>query len=93
MERSQSMLRPPIEELLERTGSKFILVSLAAKRARQVNEYRSRLGEGLGTLIPPQLESAAGKSLSLAFEEIAAGRIVPEFPEEQAEELSDDEPE
>jgi DNA-directed RNA polymerase subunit omega len=87
------MLMPPIEVLLEDTGSKFTLVSLAAKRARQINEYRSRLGDGLGTLIPPQLESDAAKSLSLAFDEIAAGKIVPEFHEELAEVVTDDEPE
>lgn len=81
---------PPIEVLLEDTGSKFTLVSLAAKRARQINEYRSRLGDGLGTLIPPQMESDAAKSLSLAFDEIAAGKIVPEFHEELAEEVTDD---
>ncbi len=95
MERTRSMLMPPIEVLLEETGSKFILVSLAAKRARQINEYRSRLGDGLGTLIPPQMESDAAKSLSLACDEIAAGKIVPEFREEVVEESvdGDDEPE
>jgi len=87
------MLRPPIEELLERTGSKFILISLAAKRARDINEYRTRLGEGLGTMVPPQVESDASKPLSLAFDEIAAGKIVPEFREPHDEEPSDDEPE
>jgi DNA-directed RNA polymerase subunit omega len=87
------MLRPPIEELLERTGSKFILISLAAKRARDINEYRTRLGEGLGTMVPPQVESDASKPLSLAFDEIAAGKIVPEFREPHDEETSDDEPE
>jgi DNA-directed RNA polymerase subunit omega len=87
------MLRPPIEVLLERTGSKFILISLAAKRARDINEYRTRLGEGLGTMVPPQVESDASKPLSLAFDEIAAGKIVPEFREPHGEEPSDDEPE
>ncbi len=88
--RVRSMLQPPMEVLLERTESKFILVSLAAKRARQVNDYRTKLGEGLGVMIPPQVESDATKPLSLAFDEIAAGRIVPVFPEE---EIQDDEPE
>ncbi|MHB8189126.1 MAG: DNA-directed RNA polymerase subunit omega [Ferrimicrobium sp.] len=86
-ERTRSMLQPPIEELLEKAGSKFILVSLAAKRARQINEYRSRLGDGLGTLIPPQLESDASKSLSLAFDEIAADRIIPIYPEPVVDEV------
>ncbi len=92
-ERTRSMLEPPIEKLLEMTGSKFILVSLAAKRARQINDYRTKLGEGLGTMIPPQVESNAAKPLSLAFDEIAAGKIVPEFVTESQSELSEDEPE
>lgn len=32
-----TMMNPPIEELLDRAGSKFALVTLAAKRARQIN--------------------------------------------------------
>lgn len=70
-----SMVNPPIEELLDRVDSKFSLVTLAAKRARQINSYFSHLGEGLGTMVPPQVSSVARKPLSIAFEEIAADKI------------------
>ncbi len=81
LERSRSLLYPPIEVLLEQTTSKFILISLAAKRARQINDYRAHLGEGLGTMVPVQIETDTTKALSIAFDEIAAGKIVPYFPE------------
>ena len=40
---------PPIDELLDRTDSKYSLVIYAAKRARQINAYYAQLGEGLLT--------------------------------------------
>ena len=73
--RSASMVNPPIEDLLERVDSKFTLVTLASKRARQINAYFGQLGEGLGQLIPPQVTSTARKPLSISFEEIAADKI------------------
>lgn len=69
-----SMVNPPIEDLLDCVDSKFSLVTLAARRARQLNSYYSHLGDGLGTLVPPQVPSL-GKPLSTAFEEIAAHKI------------------
>src|SRR5688500_10618452 len=74
--RDDTMISPPIEGLLGRVDSKFSLVTLAAKRARQVNSYFNQLGEGLGSLVPPQVASTARKPLSIAFEEIAADKIV-----------------
>jgi len=71
-----TMMNPPIEELLSRVDSKFSLVTLAARRARQINSYFNQLGDGLGTLVPPQVPTAARKPLSIGFEEIAADRIV-----------------
>ena len=73
--RQPSMMEPPIEELLARVDSKFTLVSLSAKRARQINSYFNQLGEGLGTMVPPQVSSVARKPLSIGFEEIAAHKI------------------
>jgi DNA-directed RNA polymerase subunit omega len=73
---NETMMNPQIESLLERTGSKFRLVSLSAKRARDINAYFDNLGEGLGSRVPPQVTSTARKPLSIAFEEIAADRIV-----------------
>jgi DNA-directed RNA polymerase subunit omega len=82
-QRADTMIHPRIEELLGRTQSKFGLVTLAARRARQINSYFGQLGEGLGASIPPQVTSVARKPLSIAFEEIAADKIIPvEAPDE-----------
>ena len=83
--RHDTRMTPPIEGLLERAGSKFTLVTLGAKRARQINSYYNQLSEGLGTVVPPQVTSSARKPLSIAFEEIGGGKIVPVTIEEQAE--------
>lgn len=83
-----SMIEPPIEELLDKVDSKFSLVTLAARRGRQINSYFSQLGEGLGAIVPPQVTSTARKPLSIALEEIAEGKVLanyevqPEPPEE-----------
>ena len=78
------MINPPIEELLGRVDSKFSLVTLGARRARQINSYFNQLGEGLGALVPPQVASTARKPLSIAFEEIAADKIKSEPIDEAA---------
>ena len=69
------MMSPPIEELMDRTHSKFALVTLSARRAREINSYFNQLGEGLGTMVPPQVSSVSRKPLSISFEEIAADKI------------------
>ncbi len=74
-DRYNTMMQPPVEELLERAGSKFSLVTLAAQRARQINTYYHQLGDALGTVVPPQVTSTARKPLSIAFEEIEADKI------------------
>ncbi|MEC8018617.1 MAG: DNA-directed RNA polymerase subunit omega, partial [Actinomycetota bacterium] len=51
------MVNPPIEGLLDRVDSKFGLVTLAARRARDINSYFNQLGGGLGHMIPPQVSS------------------------------------
>ena len=71
-----TMMNPPIESLLDRVDSKFSLVTLAAKRARDINSYFNHLGDGLGHMVPPQVSSVARKPLSIGFEEIAADKIV-----------------
>ncbi len=79
----ETMMNPPIEELLSRVDSKFSLVTLAARRARDINSYFNQLGDGLGKMIPPQVSSVARKPLSIGFEEIAADKIVrAELPDE-----------
>jgi DNA-directed RNA polymerase subunit omega len=75
------MINPPIEELLDRVGSKFGLVTLAARRARNINAYFNQLGDGLGHMVPPQVSSVSRKPLSIGFEEIAADKIVRTDPQ------------
>ena len=80
-----SMMNPKIEELLGKVDSKFKLVTLASLRARQINAYFGQLGEGLGATVPPQVTSVARKPLSIAFEEVAADKIVAVDVEPEAE--------
>ena len=71
-----TMMTPRIESLMKRTASKFGLVTLSARRAREINSYFNQLGEGLGTMVPPQVSSTSRKPLSISFEEIAADKIL-----------------
>jgi DNA-directed RNA polymerase subunit omega len=84
--RQDTMMNPSIEQLLDRSGSKFSLVTLSAMRARQINAYFNQLGEGLGSIVPPQVTSVARKPLSIAFEEIAGDKIVLVHPSEPGDE-------
>ncbi len=70
-----TMIDPEIEDLLDKVDSKFTLVTLSAKRGRQINSYFNQLGEGLGAIVPPQVTSVARKPLSIALEEIAADKV------------------
>lgn len=72
----ETMMSPSIEDLLDRVDSKFSLVTLAARRARNINSYFGQLGDGLGHMIPPQVSTVARKPLSIAFEEISRDKIV-----------------
>ena len=86
-----TMMNPPIEELLDTVDSKFSLVTLAARRARQIHSYFNQLGDGLGHMVPPQVSSVARKPLSIGFEEIAAHKIVrSELPEAEEETPTDE---
>ena len=75
-ERRPSLMEPRIETLMSKVDSKFTLVTLAAMRAREINDYYNQLGEGLGRIVPPQVTSVSRKPLSIALEEIAANKIV-----------------
>jgi DNA-directed RNA polymerase subunit omega len=85
-----TLMDPPIEDLLDKVDSKFTLVALGSARARQVNSYYNSLGEGLGKVVPPQVASVSGKPVSIAFEEIAAGKATYTRidPEEEAAALA-----
>ncbi len=71
------MIEPTIDSLLERVDSKYTLVVLAARRAREINSYYSQLGEGRGEFVPPLVESGGlrNKPLSIAMEEIAEDKV------------------
>lgn len=85
-ERRASLTDPRLESLLEQEDSKFTLVTLAARRAREINDYYNHLGEGLGKIVPPQVTSVSRKPLSIALEEIEAGKIIKADLPEAAEE-------
>ena len=74
--RANALTNPSVEVLLDQVESKFTLVTLAALRAREINEYYNQLGEGLGRIVPPQVTSVSRKPLSIALEEIEAQKIV-----------------
>ena len=70
-----TLVEPPIEDLIDRIGSKFKLAVVAGKRARQISLYYSSLGQSIKGLVPPQVASLSDKALTMAFEEIAAGKL------------------
>src|SRR5258708_1498178 len=76
VERRASLMEPRMEDLLGQVNSKFTLVTLAAMRAREINDYYNQLGEGLGRIVPPQVTSVSRKPLSIALEEISVNKIV-----------------
>ncbi|HEX2259811.1 MAG TPA: DNA-directed RNA polymerase subunit omega [Actinomycetota bacterium] len=78
------MIHPKIENLSEKVDSRYTLVILAAKRARQINSYYYQLGEGIRDFVPPQVSSMGedAKALSVALEEIAEGKFGWERPPE-----------
>ena len=77
------MIEPKIDDLLSVVDSKYSLVILAAKRAREINSYYNQLGEGRGEFVPPLVESGGltNKPLSLALQEVVEGKIAAERPE------------
>jgi len=75
----QGITDPPIDELLDKTDSKYSLVIYAAKRARQINAYYSQLSEGMLEYVGPLVEThLQEKPLSIALREIDAGLLYSE---------------
>jgi len=66
------MIRPPLESLLEKIENKYALVVSVAKRARVLKE---------GQL--PMVDVASSNPVTVALEEIAAGKIRIEKPKDQ----------
>jgi len=72
------MIYPQLDDLLEHVGgSRYALVLVAARRARQINNYHHQLGEGMGfeEAPPPLIESRSKNYLTMAMEEVASGKI------------------
>ena len=76
------MIHPRIDQLLDQVDSRYALVIVAAKRARQINNYHHQLGEGTFDESPPPLIRSRSKNyLTMALEEIAQGKLHWELPE------------
>jgi DNA-directed RNA polymerase subunit omega len=75
--RSEGIIDPPIDELLEKVDSKYGLVIFASKRARQINDYYADLHEGsLFDNVGPLVESSIDdKPLSIALREINENKL------------------
>ena len=70
------MISPRIDKLLEHVDSRYSLVIVSAKRARQINNYHHQLGEGtFDEFAPPLVESRSKNYLTMALEEISEGKI------------------
>ena len=73
---ADGITNPPIDELLDKSGSKYALVLYAAKRARQINAYYSQLNEGLLEYVGPLVDTYGHeKPLSIALREINEGLL------------------
>jgi DNA-directed RNA polymerase subunit omega len=66
--------------LLEIVDSRYALVIVAAKRARQINNYHHMLGEGsFDEAPPPMIESRSKNYLTMSLEEIAQNKLSYEY--------------
>ena len=80
---AEGITNPPIDALLDIVDSKYSLVIMGAKRARQINAYYSQLGEGLLEYVGPLVETHVHeKPLSIAMREINDGMLTVEQVEQ-----------
>ena len=74
------MISPRIDALLDQVDSRYALVIVAAKRARQINNYHHQLGEGtFDEFAPPLIESRSKNYLTMSLEEISEGKITYDY--------------
>ena len=75
------MIYPRLDDLLDQVGgSRYALVLVAAKRARQINNYHHQLGEGTFDDNPPPLvESRSKNYLTMALEEVSEGMLTYDY--------------
>lgn len=81
------MIEPATERLLDKVDNQYSLVVLAARRARQIVDYYTKLGAGLDEKpMPPLLQTVHGmKPLTIALREIDEDKIGYERPPEVEE--------
>jgi DNA-directed RNA polymerase subunit omega len=76
MSTNKGIIDPPIDELLDKVDSKYQLVIVAAKRARQINDYYQERAEGTVVTAGPLVESTIDeKPLTIAMREINEGLV------------------
>ena len=74
------MIHPRIDQLMNQVDSRYALVIVAAKRARQINNYHHQLGEGtFDEFAPPLIESRSKNYLTMSLEEISEAKIVYDY--------------
>jgi len=83
-EKLEGIVSPSIDLLMGKHPSKYGLVILAAKRARQINDYYAALHEGnfMNTVGPLVDAGVEDKPLSIAMREVVAGAVLPGTKEE-----------
>lgn len=82
------MIELRTDDLLQYVDSKYTLVILAARRARQINGYYAQLGEGIGEFVPPMVDAGPNrKALSVALQEIEERKLEWQRPEQAAESI------
>jgi DNA-directed RNA polymerase subunit omega len=73
---AEGITNPPIDDLLKIVDSKYSLVIIGSKRARQINAYYAQLGEGLLEYVGPLVETQVQeKPLSIALREVSEGLL------------------
>lgn len=76
MSQNKGIIEPPIDDLLSRVDSKYQLVIVAAKRARQINDYYAEREEGTVFTAGPLVDSTVDeKPLTIAMREINEGLV------------------
>ena len=73
------MIQPRLDKLFGNVDCRYALVIVAAKRARQINNYHHQLGEGTFEELPPLVESRSKNYLTMALEEVSEGKIKYEY--------------
>ena len=58
------LLYPPMAQLVDKTGSRYLLVNLVARRAREISAQEEEEGE-----------SSDKKSVSVAIDEVYTGKL------------------